>query len=93
MLVVAGLNPHELIVRGQADREEEPTHVVVVEPIAVREDIASLMIGLAEETLSSWRKLRIGPPFRKAGSVVIYPVDELRAWVKACPAPLSRCTK
>ena len=90
MLVSASLRQREVIVRGQADHEEEPTRVVVVEPIAVREDIASLMLGVAEETLSGWRKLRIGPPFRKAGSVVIYLVDELRDWAKACPAPLSK---
>ena len=90
MLVSVGLKPTEVIVRGQADREEEPTHVVVVEPIAVREDLAALMIGVAEETLSSWRKLRTGPPFRKAGGAVIYLVEELRVWANSCPAPLGK---
>lgn len=89
MLVSTGLAPQEVIVRGQADREEEPTRVVVVEPISVREDIASLMIGIDEETLRSWRKLRIGPPYRKPGRVVLYLVEELREWVRSAPAPLA----
>jgi hypothetical protein len=90
MLVSTGLDQEDVIVRGRADREEEPTRVVVVEPISVREDIAALMIGLDEETLRGWRKLRTGPPFRKAGrKVVLYMVEELREWVKSCPAPLA----
>lgn len=33
-------------------------------------------------TLSNWRNQRRGPPFRKFGSRVLYPVAELLAWEK-----------
>ena len=90
MLVVLGTEPLEIIERGQADREEEPSRVVVVEPMAVREDIMALMLGLSADTLSAWRKLKEGPPYRKLGGAVVYVVEEVRAWVKAQPEPLGQ---
>ena len=79
------LQPYIPIERGQADLEEEPTRVIVVEARAVREQIAAEMIGLEAETLRSWRKDRKGPPYRKLGSAVVYPVAMLDAWLECQP--------
>jgi hypothetical protein len=32
------------------------------------------------KTLANWRNKRIGPPFRKFGRKVLYPVDLLEQW-------------
>ncbi|MBP1627176.1 MAG: hypothetical protein H6Q00_1651 [Holophagaceae bacterium] len=84
------LQPSEIIEHGQSDRENGPTRVIVVEPIAVREDVAGLMLGMPVETLRDWRKKRTGPPCRKAGATVIYLVEDLRAWAKSCPELVKR---
>ena len=84
--VVVGL-PALHLLAGQADRHEAPTQVIVVEPIAVREDLASAMTGIPTETLRVHRKNRTGPPFRKDGASVLYLTRELRAWAEGLPAP------
>ena len=84
--VVMGL-PNLALLQGRADREGEPMRVVVVEPIAVREDIASAMTGIPMETLRLRRKQRTGCPYKKEGSSVVYLVKDLRAWVESLPAP------
>lgn len=33
-------------------------------------------------TLANWRNRRVGPPFRKFGSRVLYPADLLEQWEK-----------
>jgi hypothetical protein len=38
---------------------------------------------IPEKTLANWRHVRKGPPFRKFGRRVIYPLDLLEAWEKA----------
>ena len=84
--VVVGL-PALHLVAGQADRYAAPSQVIVVEPIAVREDLASAMTGIPVETLRQHRKTRTGPPFRKDGASVLYLTKDLRAWAEALPAP------
>lgn len=84
--VVMGL-PNLMLEHGRADREAAASHVVVVEPIAVREELASAMLGIPMETMRMRRKQRTGPPYRKDGSSVLYLVADLRAWAEALPAP------
>jgi threonine dehydrogenase-like Zn-dependent dehydrogenase len=84
--VVVGL-PALHLMAGQADRHAAPTQVIVVEPIAVREELAAAMTGIPAETLRAHRKNRTGPPFRKDGATVLYLTRELRAWAEALPAP------
>ncbi|HCZ33023.1 MAG TPA: hypothetical protein DHV93_05945 [Holophagaceae bacterium] len=86
--VVVGL-PALHLVAGQADRHEAPSQVVVVEPIAVREDLASAMTGIPPETLRAHRKTRTGPPYRKDGATVLYLTRELREWAEALPKVLT----
>lgn len=81
---VLGL-PSLLLEHGQADREEEARRVVVVEPLSVREDMASAMTGIPVETLRAHRKTQTGPPYSKDGASVIYIVDDLRAWLRSLP--------
>jgi predicted DNA-binding transcriptional regulator AlpA len=83
------LAPYVPVSRGSAAQEDEPSRVVVVEPIAVREDVAAQLVGLDGETLRYWRKQRKGPPYRKLGSAVVYEVAELRAWVQEQPLVLA----
>lgn len=84
--VVVGL-PALHLVAGRADQHAAPTQVVVVEPICVREELASAMIGIPVETLRAHRKTRTGPPFRKEGASVLYLVKDLKAWAEALPSP------
>ncbi len=82
--VVMGL-PSLLLEAGRFDREEEARRVVVVEPLSVREDMASAMTGIPVETLRAHRKTQTGPPYSKDGASVIYIVDDLRAWLRSLP--------
>ena len=84
--VVVGL-PALHLVAGQADRHAAPSQVIVVEPIAVREDLAAAMTGIPPETLRAHRKNRTGPPYRKDGATVIYLTKDLRSWAESLPAP------
>ncbi|WP_017460566.1 hypothetical protein [Dyella ginsengisoli] len=36
--------------------------------------------AVSVKTLANWRNKRIGPPFRKFGRQVLYPVDLLEQW-------------
>jgi len=38
--------------------------------------------GLSKQTLAVWRCKKQGPPFRKIGGKVLYPVFLLRQWEK-----------
>ena len=58
-----------------------------MEPICVREELASAMTGIPVETLRAHRKTRTGPPFRKEGASVLYLVKDLKAWAEALPSP------
>jgi hypothetical protein len=75
------------IEHGDSSREAAPSKMIVVEPIAVREALASEMIGIPVETLRQHRKRRTGPPFRKDGATVLYLVKELRNWAESLPSP------
>lgn len=37
-------------------------------------------LRLEPKTLANWRSKRVGPPFRKFGSRVLYPLDLLEQW-------------
>jgi hypothetical protein len=37
-------------------------------------------LRMEEKTLANWRNKRKGPPFRKFGSKVLYPLDLLEQW-------------
>jgi hypothetical protein len=41
---------------------------------------ASEKIRIPVKTLANWRNKRIGPPFRKFGRRVLYPLDQLEQW-------------
>ena len=86
MALLVGI-PSLAFEHGNADREAAPSRVVIVEPIAVREAIASEMIGIPVETLRQRRKQRTGPPYRKDGASVLYLVKDLRNWAENLPAP------
>ena len=86
MAVLVGI-PSLAVERGHADHEAAPSRVVIVEPLSVREAVASEMLGIPVETLRYRRKLRTGPPFRKDGASVVYVVAELRSWLEGLPAP------
>lgn len=41
--------------------------------------------GLARQTLAKLRSIGGGPPFRKLGAKVFYPVAELDSWIESHP--------
>lgn len=41
---------------------------------------ASERLRIPLKTLANWRNKRIGPPFRKFGRRVLYPLDQLERW-------------
>lgn len=48
---------------------------------------AARLLGLAVSTLRKWRfeRRRGGPPWRKLGSAVRYPLNLLRVWAESQP--------
>lgn len=50
------------------------------EPLAVRPRQAAALLGISERTLWSWTKDGIIPAVR-VGRLVLYPVEQLRAWL------------
>ena len=46
---------------------------------------AAARLGVKPATLAKWRVKGGGPAFRKIGTLVLYPVAELAAWVQAQP--------
>jgi predicted DNA-binding transcriptional regulator AlpA len=48
---------------------------------------AAQLLQLSPATLSTMRCRGYGPPYRKAGSRVVYLRDEVIAWLDACPTP------
>lgn len=42
---------------------------------------AAAFLGITPKTLRNWKAQRVGPPFRKLGTVTLYDADELRAWL------------
>lgn len=82
--VVVGL-PALHLVAGRADHHEAPTHVVVVEPIAVREDLCSAMTGYPVETLRTFRKTRTGLLPRKQGAICLYYLEDIKEHFRNLP--------
>lgn len=41
---------------------------------------AAERLRIPEKTLANWRNKRVGPPFRKFGRRVLYPLDQLEQW-------------
>jgi predicted DNA-binding transcriptional regulator AlpA len=44
---------------------------------------AAAFLGVKPNTLRNWKAQRVGPPFRKLGTITLYDADELRAWLDA----------
>ena len=42
----------------------------------------STRLRIPVKTLANWRNKRIGPPYRKFGQRVLYPLDLLTEWEK-----------
>jgi predicted site-specific integrase-resolvase len=49
--------------------------------LAARPKEAAGMLGVAARTLEEWRRQGRGPRWIRAGRIVLYPVDGLRAWL------------
>jgi len=52
----------------------------------------AIALGLAEQTLASWRSDKQGPDFVKLGKSVFYQRDDLAAWIKGCRVRLAPVT-
>jgi hypothetical protein len=44
---------------------------------------AAAFVGLNSRTLANYRSARVGPPYRKVGSRVVYRLDDLIQYVEA----------
>ena len=44
---------------------------------------------ISTKTLANWRSQRNGPPYRRLGGRVLYPLDEFEAWNRATGRPAS----
>ena len=58
-----------------------PTFTPLTRQLLTRE--AAAFVGIKPQTLRNWKAQRIGPPFRKLGTITLYDEAELRAWLKA----------
>lgn len=47
------------------------------------QEVARLIPGLTVKKLAEWRYERRGPDYYKFGRVVLYDLDELKAWIDA----------
>jgi hypothetical protein len=47
------------------------------------DEVADKLPGITKGTLATWRYEHKGPPYRKLGRFVVYPVDELDEWIEA----------
>lgn len=47
------------------------------------EEVADRLRHDSTSTLANWRNRRVGPPFRKFGRRVLYPLDLLEQWERA----------
>ncbi len=52
-------------------------------PVYLSTDEAAVFVGLNARTLANYRSSRVGPPYRKVGSRVLYRLDDLIAFVEA----------
>jgi predicted DNA-binding transcriptional regulator AlpA len=53
------------------------------EPAGLKPPQASKFMGYSVATLERWRAAGIGPRFVQEGRAVIYPREELLAWLRA----------
>jgi len=53
-----------------------------IPPLALRPRDAALALGISERLLQDWAKHH-GLPCVRLGQVVLYPVDEVRQWLRA----------
>jgi excisionase family DNA binding protein len=53
-----------------------------IAPLALRARDAAAALGVSERLLLEWRKNH-GLPYVRLGETVLYPVDEVRAWLRA----------
>jgi hypothetical protein len=44
--------------------------------------VVAMLPGITLRTLAMWRYRQVGPPYRKLGARIVYPLDELDAWVE-----------
>lgn len=44
-------------------------------------------LGVTRRTLQRWERLRIGPPYTKAGGAALYRVEAVRQWLRDCETP------
>ena len=54
----------------------------VIPPLALRPREAAAALGISERLLNDWAK-QYDLPSVRLGQVVLYPVDEIRAWLRA----------
>lgn len=57
-----------------------------LDALAVDEHRAAEMLSLSVGTLRNWRcrRSKNGPKWARLGGRVVYPVDELKAWLSSC---------
>lgn len=48
-------------------------------------EVCEKLPGLTPHTLAMWRYRGKGPRYRKLGRIVVYPADELEAWLDTVP--------
>jgi hypothetical protein len=53
-----------------------------IPPLALRHRDAAVALGISERLLQDWAKHH-GLPCMRLGQVVLYPVDEIRQWLRA----------
>jgi excisionase family DNA binding protein len=58
------------------------TTALAAAPLALRPRDAAVALGISERLLQDWAKTH-GLPCVRLGQVVLYPVDEVRAWLRA----------
>ena len=58
------------------------TTAPAVAPLALRPRDAAAALGISERLLQDWAKTH-GLPCIRLGQVVLYPVDEVREWLRA----------
>ena len=49
----------------------------------LRQPEAGRVLRVSERTLEAWRRCGAGPRYRKHGTLVLYAVEDLRAWSDA----------
>jgi predicted DNA-binding transcriptional regulator AlpA len=54
-------------------------------PKHLSEEETAKILGMSRQTLANWRWQGKGPPYRKIGSRVRYPMDALIKWLRSWP--------